>query len=62
MQIRKTLGVLICLTGAYLMYNGSILGENTTGLATVIGIIGIGLINSSINSRTLEEEKQLEDD
>jgi len=62
MQLRKTLGVLICLTGTYLMYNGNILGENTTGLATVIGIIGIGLIGSSINSRTLEEEKQLEDD
>ena len=62
MQLRKTLGVLICLTGTYLMYNGNILGENTTGLATVIGIIGIGLIGSSINSKTLEEEKQLEDD
>ena len=62
MQLRKTLGVLICLTGTYLMYNGNILGENTTGLATVIGIIGIGLIGSSINSKTLEEEKQLGDD
>jgi hypothetical protein len=62
MQIRKTLGVLICLTGAYLMYNGSILGEDTTGLATVIGIIGISLIGSSFNSRTLEENKRLGDD
>jgi hypothetical protein len=62
MQIRKNLGVLICLMGAYLTYNGSILGEDTTGLARVIGIIGIGLIGSSINSKTLEEEKQLGDD
>ena len=44
------------------MYNGNILGENTTGLATVIGIIGIGLIGLFINSKTLEEGKQLGDD
>jgi len=62
MQLRKTLGVLICLTGTYFMYNGNILGENTTGLATVIGIIGIGLIGLFINSKTLEEGKQLGDD
>jgi hypothetical protein len=38
------LGILLALTGAFLMWNGSILGENTTGIATVIGIVGIGLI------------------
>jgi hypothetical protein len=42
-----TLGILIALTGAFLMWNGSILGENTTGIATVIGIVGIGLIATS---------------
>jgi len=42
-----TLGILIALIGAFLMWNGSILGENTTGIATVIGIIGIGLIAMS---------------
>jgi hypothetical protein len=26
------------------MFDGNILGENTTGMATVIGIIGIGTI------------------
>ena len=29
------------------MFNGDILGENTTGIATVIGIVGIGLIATS---------------
>lgn len=40
------LGVALCLTGAFLMFDGSILGENTPGIATVIGISGIGLIGS----------------
>jgi hypothetical protein len=38
------LGFLSAVAGATLMWNGRILGENTTGIATVIGIIGIGLI------------------
>ncbi len=38
------LGILLALTGAFLMWYGSILGENTTGIATIIGIVGIGLI------------------
>jgi len=41
------LGILVALTGAFLMWNGSILGENTTGIAIVIGIVGIGLIATS---------------
>ncbi len=45
--ILKVIGVLVCLTGGFLMYNGSILGESTTGIATVLGIIGIGIITSS---------------
>jgi hypothetical protein len=45
--ILKAIGVLVCLTGGFLMYNGSILGESTTGIATVVGIIGIGIITSS---------------
>jgi len=35
------------LAGAFLMFNGDVLGENTTGIATVIGIVGIGLIATS---------------
>ena len=39
------LGVLVCLIGAFIMWDGSILGENTTGIATVLGITGIGIIS-----------------
>jgi hypothetical protein len=42
------LGVSVCLIGALVMAVGeSILGENHTGIATVIGIVGIGLIARS---------------
>lgn len=37
-----TLGVLLCLMGAFLMFHGSILGERTTGIATLVEITGIG--------------------
>ncbi len=40
-------GLVLALTGAFFMFNGDILGENTTGIATVIGIVGIGLIATS---------------
>ena len=42
-----SLGVFLCLIGAFLMFEGSILGENNSGWATVIGIVGIGLIGNS---------------
>jgi len=39
------LGASVCLIGALVMVAGeSLLGENHTGIAAVIGIIGIGLI------------------
>jgi len=38
------IGLVLALTDAFLMFDGDILGENTTGIATVIGIVGIGLI------------------
>lgn len=42
------LGVSVCLIGALMMAAGeSILGESHTGIATVIGIVGIGLIAGS---------------
>jgi hypothetical protein len=48
MQLSKAVGVLVCLIGAFLMgWGGPILGENHTGIATVVGIIGIGIIASS---------------
>ena len=37
-------GILICLAGAGLMFDGAILGETTTNVATLLGITGIGLI------------------
>ena len=42
------LGVSVCLIGAFLMAFGEgIVGEDHTGIATVIGIVGIGLIATS---------------
>jgi len=45
------LGVTLCLTGAALMFEGGILGESTTGIATVMGIVGIGLIAHARKAR-----------
>ena len=47
------IGLLIALTGAYIMFHGSIFAENNSGIATVIGIVGIGLIATS-NFRLLK--------
>jgi hypothetical protein len=54
MKMRKyaiaifALGLAVCLTGAALMAFGEgLLGENHTGIANVIGIVGIGLIGTS---------------
>jgi hypothetical protein len=55
-KLRKAIGIMVCLTGAFLMYHGSILGENTSGIATVLGIIGIGLISSSNTTRSAERK------
>jgi Na+/melibiose symporter-like transporter len=53
------LGILLALTDAFLMWNGHILGENTTGIATVIGIIGIGLIaTSSVSGKSKKNPNQ----
>ncbi|MDH5439121.1 MAG: hypothetical protein OEY31_00770 [Candidatus Bathyarchaeota archaeon] len=41
-------GVSVCLVGAFLMGWGEpILGENHAGIATVIGIVGIGIVASA---------------
>lgn len=41
-------GIVICLTGAAIMFHGSIFAEEyNSGIATVIGITGIGLIATS---------------
>jgi len=41
------IGLVLSLTAASFMFDGDILGENTTGIAIVIGIVGIGLIATS---------------
>ena len=38
---------MVALIGAGIMFHGSIFGENNSGIAIVIGIIGIGIISSS---------------
>jgi len=41
------LGVSVCLTGAALMAFGKgLLGENHTRIATVIGMVGIGILGT----------------
>ena len=40
-------GIVIALVAAIFMFDGDILGENTTGISTVIGIVGICLIATS---------------
>ena len=42
----KVIGILISLTAACMMFDGTLFGENTSGYATVLGIFGIGLIAS----------------
>jgi hypothetical protein len=41
------IGVFVCLIVAFLMWDGSILGDRTTGIATVVGIVGISIIVKS---------------
>jgi len=41
------IGLILALIGAFIMFDGDIVGENTTGIATIIGIVGISLIGTS---------------
>jgi drug/metabolite transporter (DMT)-like permease len=41
------IGIVLALVAAIFMFDGDILGENTTGISTVIGIVGICLIATS---------------
>jgi len=47
------LGLTLALIGAGVMFHGDIFGENNSGIATIIGIVGIGLIATS-NFRLLK--------
>lgn len=47
-HVSFVLGILLCLIGAFLMASGEgILRENHAGIATVIGIVGIGFLGTS---------------
>jgi len=46
-------GICIALIGAGIMFHGNVFGERNSGIATIIGIIGIGLIATS-NFRLLK--------
>ena len=41
------LGIILALIGAAIMFEGSLFGERTTGIAIIIGIVGICLIATS---------------
>jgi len=44
------IGLAVAVIAAIFMFDGDILGENTTGISTVMGIVGISLIaTSSVN-------------
>jgi LPXTG-motif cell wall-anchored protein len=51
------IGLVIALIAAIFMFDGDILGENTTGISTVMGIVGICLIaTSNINLLSLKRK------
>ena len=51
------IGIVLALIAAIFMFDGDILGENTTGISTVIGIVGICLIaTSNINLLSLKRK------
>jgi len=45
--VQWIIGIVIALTAAIFMFDGDILGERTTGISTVMGIVGICLIATS---------------
>ena len=56
-------GIATCLIGAYIMAFGEpIVGPDHTGIATIVGITGIGIIttanNTLIATRKREENRQ----
>lgn len=56
------LGILVCLWGALIMVAGEpLFGESHSGIATVIGIVGIGFIGTSgglISGSLAREERR----
>jgi len=46
-KIQFAAGIVLALIGAGIMFHGNIFGESNSGIAIVIGIIGIALIATS---------------
>ena len=55
-RIQFIAGICIALIGAGIMFHGNIFGERNSGIATVIGIIGIALIATSYKFRLLKSK------
>lgn len=53
-KIQFIAGICVALIGAGIMFHGNIFRENNSGIATIIGIIGIGLIATSYRFRLLK--------
>jgi len=51
------IGLVIAVIAAIFMFDGDILGENTTGISTIMGIVGICLIaTSNVNLLSLKRK------
>jgi len=46
-SIQLVLGIIVALIGAGIMFHGNIFGERNSGIATIIGFIGICIIATS---------------
>ena len=46
-SIQLILGIIVALIGAGIMFHGNIFGERNSGIAIIIGIIGICIIATS---------------
>ena len=58
-NIIRILGIVTCLIGAYLMAFGEpIIGADHTGVATVVGITGIGLISTGNTISLIGKKKE----
>lgn len=51
------IGILTALAGAFIMWHGNLFGENNSGIAIVIGIIGIGLIATNSPMKAKKTKK-----
>ncbi len=57
--IIRALGIATCLIGTFLMAFGTpILGTTHTGVATVVGIAGIGIITTANKTSFLGKKKE----